>query len=149
MSVSKDVMIRIRGVYVVEDDKTTTELFTKGKMYKKNNHTYLTYKETETTGYEGCTTTLKIEEQGRVTMMRSGSASSHLVLQPGTRNVGRYTIYGNPMEIGVFAENLQWQLTDDSASLHMSYTLDMNSVLMSENELFIDVSQIEMPQHDS
>ena len=139
---SKDVMIHIKGVYTVENDQTTAELFTEGKMYKKNNHTYLTYQESEITGYEGCTTTLKIEDQGRVTMTRNGSTSSHLVLQPGIRNIGRYTVYGNPMEIGVFAENLEWKLTDDSASLHMAYTLDMNSILMSENELFIDVSQI-------
>lgn len=146
---SKDVMIRIKGVYTVENDQTTAELFTKGKMYKKNNYTYLTYEETETTGYEGCTTTLKIEDQGRVTMIRRGSTSSHLVLQPGIRNIGRYTVYGSPMEIGVFAENLEWKLTDDSASLHMAYTLDMNSVLMSENELFIDVSQVEEPHCNS
>ena len=146
---SKDVMIRIKGVYTVENDQTTAELFTKGKMYRKNNYTYLTYEETETTGYEGCTTTLKIEDQGRVTMMRRGSTSSHLVLQPGIRNIGRYTVYGSPMEIGVFAENLEWKLTNDSASLHMAYTLDMNSVLMSENELFIDVSQVEEPHRNS
>lgn len=85
---SKDVMIRIKGVYTVENDQTTAELFTKGKMYKKNNHTYLTYEETETTGYEGCTTTLKIEDQGRVTMMRRGSTSSHLVLQPVSATLG-------------------------------------------------------------
>lgn len=145
----KDVMIRIKGVYTVENDQTTAELFTKGKMYKKNNHTYLTYEESETTGYEGCTTTLKIEEEGRVTMMRSGNTSSHLVLQPGIRNIGQYTVYGNSMEIGVFAENLEWKVTDDSASLHMAYTLDMNSVLMSENELFIDVSQVEEPLHNN
>ena len=53
------------------------------------------------------------------------------------------------MEIGVFAENLEWKLTNDSASLHMAYTLDMNSVLMSENELFIDVSQVEEPHRNS
>ena len=92
---------------------------------------------------------MKIEDQGRVTMMRRGSTSSHLVLQPGIRNIGRYTVYGSPMEIGVFAENLEWKLTNDSASLHMAYTLDMNSVLMSENELFIDVSQVEEPHCNS
>ncbi len=139
---SKDVMIKIKGIYTVDDNNTTEELFTKGKMYKKNNHTYLTYKESVTTGFEGCTTTLKIENEGRVTVTRSGNTNSHLILQPGIRNVGSYTVYGTPMEIGVFAENLECNITDNSASLHMSYSLDMNSVLMSENELYIDASEI-------
>ena len=101
---AKDVLIKIKGVYKTEGDENTEELFTNGKMYSKNNCTYLTYKESETTGFEGCTTTLKIEEGGRVTIIRSGNTSSNLVLQPGIRNVGRYTVYGNQMEIGVFAE---------------------------------------------
>lgn len=138
---TKDVMIKIKGVYTVEGDKTTEELFTNGKMYKKNNRTYLTYKESATTGYEGCTTTVKIEDS-RITVIRNGSTSSHLVLQSGIRNIGRYTVYGNPLEIGVFAKNLEWKVTDTGANLHLAYSLDMNSVLMSENELYIDACEI-------
>lgn len=139
---SKDVFIKIKGVYSVESDENTEELFTKGKMYKKNNCTYLTYKESETTGFEGCTTTLKIEDEGRVTVMRTGNTSSYLILQPGIRNIGRYTVCGNQMEIGVSAESLECEITENSAKLHMAYSLDMNSVLMSENELFIDADEI-------
>ncbi len=139
---AKDVFIKIKGVYNVEGDKNTEELFTNGKIYRKNNITYLTYKESETTGFEGCTTTLKIEDEGRVTIIRNGATSSYLILQPGTRNIGRYTVYGNQMEIGVFAENLECEITENSAKLHMAYSIDMNSVLLSENELFIDADEI-------
>lgn len=139
---SKDVLIKIKGVYSVDGEKTTEELFTNGKMYNKNNCTYLTYKESETTGFEGCSTTLKIENGGRVTVMRTGNTSSHLILQPGIRNIGRYTVCGSQMEIGVFAENLECEITENTAKLHMAYSLDMNSVLMSENELFIDANEI-------
>ena len=139
---AKDVLIKIKGVYKVEGDENTEELFTNGKMYVKNNSTYLTYKESETTGFEGCTTTLKIEDTGRVTIIRSGSTSSNLVLQPGIRNIGRYTVCGNQMEIGVFAETLECEITENTARLHMAYSIDMNSLLLSENELFIDADEI-------
>ena len=139
---AKDVLIKIKGVYKVEGDENTEELFTNGKMYIKNNCTYLTYKESETTGFEGCTTTLKIEEDGRVTIMRIGPTSSTLILQPGLRNIGRYTVCGNQMEIGVFAETLECETTESNAKLHMTYSIDMNSVLLSENELYIDADEI-------
>lgn len=139
---AKDVLIKIKGVYKVEGDENTEELFTNGKMYVKNNSTYLTYKESETTDFEGCTTTLKIEDTGRVTIIRSGSTSSNLVLQPGIRNIGRYTVCSNQMEIGVFAETLECEITESSAKLHMAYSIDMNSLLLSENELFIDADEI-------
>ncbi|MGI5855063.1 MAG: DUF1934 domain-containing protein [Candidatus Merdivicinus sp.] len=137
----KDVSIRIKGVYTVDADQTTAELFTVGSMYKKNEHYYITYDESETTGFEGCTTTVKIEAPDRVTLIRRGSSSSHLVLQKGRRNVGSYDMMGNPMEIGVYTDSMDCSFTDAGGDLRLRYTLDMNSSLMSENELEISVSE--------
>ena len=48
------------------------ELMTRGQFVQKGGSYYITYKETETTGYEGCTTTLKIAADGsRVAMLRA------------------------------------------------------------------------------
>lgn len=137
----KDVSIRIKGVYTVDADQTTAELFTVGSMYKKNENYYITYNESETTGYEGCVTTVKIEAPDRVTLIRRGASSSHLVLQRGVRNIGRYEMMGNPMEIGVYTDSMDCSFGDQGGALHLRYTLDMNSSLMSENELEISVSE--------
>ena len=46
---------------------------TRGSLVLKGGSDYVTYRETETTGYEGCTTTLKIAVDGsRVVMLRFG-----------------------------------------------------------------------------
>ena len=137
----KDVSIRIKGVYTADEDQTTAVLFTVGSLYKKNDHYYITYKESETTGFEGCTTTVKIEAPDRVTMIRRGSSNSHLVLQKGMRNVGSYDMLGNYMEIGVYTDSMDCSFNDAGGNLHLRYTLDMNSALMSENELEISVSE--------
>ena len=109
-------------------------------MCKKNGHYYITYQETETTGFEGCVTTMKVEE-GRVTVIRRGPTSSHLVLQKGVRNVGRYDMMGGAMEIGVYTNGLETDLHDDGGSLKLRYTMDMNSSFLSENELEISVTK--------
>ena len=137
----KDVSIRIKGVYTSDEDQSTAELFTLGSLYKKNDHYYITYKESETTGFDGCTTTMKIEAPDRVTLTRRGSSTSHLVLQKGIRNVGRYDMMGNPMEIGVYTDSLESSIGVCGGDLRLHYTLDMNSSLMSENELEISVSE--------
>ena len=137
----KDVSIRIKGVYTSDEDQSTAELFTLGSLYKKNDHYYITYKESETTGFDGCTTTMKIEAPDRVTLTRRGSSTSHLVLQKGIRNVGRYDMMGNPMEIGAYTDSLESSIGDCGGDLRLHYTLDMNSSLMSENELEISVSE--------
>lgn len=134
------VNINIKGVYRTEGEESVAELFTDGTMFCRNGHTLLMYQETETTGYDGCVTTLDIEEGGRVTMVRRGAASSHLVLQRGVRHVGSYSVYGGAMEIGVFTDDLESRFDESGGNLHLTYTLDMNTTLMSENELFIDVT---------
>ena len=135
----QDVSIRIKGVYDTGDGTDEVELYTDGKMYQKNSHTFVTYEESETTGFEGCRTMLKIEED-MVTMTRRGKgAYSHLVMQRGVRNIGRYQLYGEPMDIGVYTDRMDIDLTPEGGKLHISYTLDMNSSLLSENELFVDI----------
>ena len=58
----RPVSILIRGIYHPEEDDEPmeAELITDGYMYKLGTHWYITYVETETTGYEGCITTLKV-----------------------------------------------------------------------------------------
>lgn len=133
------VSINIKGIYRADGEETVAELFTDGMMFRRGEHTFITYHETETTGYDGCVTTLQIEENGRVTMTRKGDANSHLVLQRGVRHVGSYSVYGGNMEIGVYTDDLEYAFGEAGGRLHLTYTLDMNTSLLSKNELFIDV----------
>lgn len=132
------VSISMKGRYEADED-SVVELFTDGMMYHRDGITMLTYEESETTGFQGSTTTLKIERNGRVTLTRKGSANSHLVLQKGVRHVGSYNVYGGSMEIGVYANEVDCNITEEGGSLRLIYTLDMNTSMFSRNELSIDV----------
>ena len=56
-----------------EEDRDHIELMTRGSFTKKNGSYYISYKETQTIGFEGCTTTIKIAEDGsRVALLRFG-----------------------------------------------------------------------------
>ena len=56
-----------------EEDRDHIELMTRGSFVLKGGSYYVTYRETETTGYEGGTTTLKIAADGsRVARLRFG-----------------------------------------------------------------------------
>lgn len=62
-----------------EEDRDHIELMTRGSFTKKNGSYYISYKETQTIGFEGCTTTIKIAEDGsRVALLRFGRANSQL-----------------------------------------------------------------------
>ena len=68
----EDFIIRIKSrteqfdhmqpVRTGEDDRI--EIMTYGSLVKKGDTYYITYKETQTIGFEGCTTTIKIAADG-------------------------------------------------------------------------------------
>ena len=63
-------------------DTDTVELMTRGSLVHKDGAYYIVYKETETTGYEGCTTTVKVADDARkVSMLRYGKQSSQLIIE--------------------------------------------------------------------
>ena len=69
-----------------ETDKI--ELMTYGSFLKKAGSYYISYKETETIGFAGCTTTIKIAEDGsRVALLRFGKVNTQLVIQRDYRNI--------------------------------------------------------------
>ena len=81
----EDFIIRIKSrseqfehtqpIRVDEDDRI--ELMTYGSFVKKGDTYYITYKETETIGFAGCTTTIKIAADGsRVARPTPSSSSS-------------------------------------------------------------------------
>ena len=80
----ENYLITIKGTMEQRGDTDTVELMTRGSLVHKDGAYYIVYKETETTGYEGCTTTVKVAEDARkVSMLRFGKQSSQLIIEKG------------------------------------------------------------------
>ena len=78
----ENYLITIKGTMEQRGDTDTVELMTRGSLVHKDGAYYIVYKETETTGYEGCTTTVKVAEDARkVSMLRFGKQSSQLIIE--------------------------------------------------------------------
>ena len=135
----KDVLITIKGIQKLDGESDTTELFTHGNFYRKNDNYYITYDESEATGFQGSTTTLKVEANDKVTLIRSGTTQSHLIVQNGERNVGHYGTDQGNLSIGVYAKEIKSTLDDTGGDLYFAYSLDINSNLISENEVYINI----------
>ena len=73
----ENFLITIKGTMEQRGDSDTVELMTRGSLVHKEGAYYIVYKETEATGYEGCTTTVKVAEDARkVSMLRYGKVPS-------------------------------------------------------------------------
>lgn len=138
----KNVLINIKGIQYYDDDKDVVELMTVGRFYRKNGSFYISYDESEATGFEGSKTTLKVEQDsGRVTMLRSGASKSQLIIEQGMRHQCHYDTGGGSMIMGVSGARVISNLCDDGGELDFKYTLDFNASMASENEVFIQVRE--------
>ena len=136
----KDVLINIKGIYQVDDDRDEIELFTTGQYYKKNGEYYICYDETEATGFEGSRTTLRVNPD-RVVMQRTGASISQLIVELGVRHQCHYDIGMGDMMIGVLGNKVKSTLDEKGGHLIIKYSLDVNSLLASENEMYINVKE--------
>lgn len=135
---NKDVLINIKGVQKVDGDSDVIEMVTVGRYYKKNEYYYICYDESAATGFEGVKTTLKAKGS-TVTLIRNGASRSQLVIEAGVRHQCQYgTEYGD-LTIGVTGDLVRNELSDEGGKLQMRYSLDINTSLASENEIYISV----------
>ena len=82
----KDALITLKATSTADGESETTELVTEGYFYQKDGKYFLSYTETEATGFDGDTTTLKVDGQKAVTMLRFGKSRTHLLIESGRRN---------------------------------------------------------------
>lgn len=138
----ENYLISIKGRQRVDDETGEVELTTFGSYVRRGDSRYIVYKEyTSEDKNTTRTSILKIDGANKVTLMRGGEDSTRLILERGKRHLCQYdTEFGNMM-IGVFTSRVQSELDDLGGKLEVSYTLDINSSLSSQNEIFITIKE--------
>lgn len=137
-----NALISIKGsVFSENAAPDVIEVITEGRYCTNGGKRYISYKESEMTGLEGVTTTLKVDGSQAVTLIRTGKSNSRLIIAKGERQLCRYgTDYGDLM-VGISGCHIDSRLNDKGGELSFNYTLDINSNLVSHNEIFISVRE--------
>ena len=143
----EDYLIRIKGVQESEGEENEVELMTRGSFVQRGGSYYITYRETEATGYDGCTTTVKISEDARrVAMLRYGKAQSQLIIEKGTRHLCHYETGYGAISLGVAADVIEHELTEEGGKLKFSYTLDSGAENFISRNL-VDITVEALPEN--
>ncbi len=134
-------LICIEGTVEQQGEQERIQLKTRGSFLRRGNSFFITYEETETTGYAGCTTTVKVAaDESRVAMLRFGPASSQLIIEKGVRHVCHYETGVGALTLGVAADEIRCQLTDAGGQAFFSYTLDDGMQELSRNLVEVTVT---------
>lgn len=136
----KNIMLKIQGKQMPSGgQEDIIELITEGKYYDKDNAQYIVYEESEISGMEGCTTTLKIQSN-KITMKRFGNATSELVFEKGKRHTSNYsTPYGN-FKMEILTKELKCSIDENiKGNILIKYSISLQGLAEGNNELNIEI----------
>lgn len=134
-----NVMISLTSIQIQDNDKNETELLTKAIVSKSGGCDVISYEDTQATGFEGSITTITVKGNESASIIRKGTANSVLSLETGRKHYCQYgTPYGN-IQIGVYTHSINNTISENGR-LYLKYTLDMNSSLLSDNEIIMKIN---------
>ncbi len=140
----KDVIIYIKGTQEVDGEKDCIELVTKGCYYKRRDVRYLSYEEMDEEDTEPTMKTLiKVEDNKCVTLTRSGKRRQQLIIENGNRHQCYYDNGYDEWILGIQGSRIENALEDNGGTLNFKYSLDINAMYASENEMNIIVKECE------
>lgn len=139
---SEKIMLKIKTRQIDSKGETDDmELTTEGKYYEKNNVIYIVYEESEISGMEGTTTTLKILKDC-VIMKRFGKTNSELIFEKGKRCKTKYkTIYGDlSMETLTKSVDIKSSSNSRNMDININYDINISGLFQGKNIISIKVN---------
>ncbi len=141
--IREDHLIKVLGTQEGDGNKDSVSLVTKGEFVYRDGTFYITYKESDTTGFAGCTTTVKARDDGsRVSMIRFGPTPGQLTVEKGVRHICHYETGQGSLSLGLAADEIRCELNETGGELFFSYLLDFGAETLSKNSVRITVRPI-------
>ncbi|MGB9780224.1 DUF1934 domain-containing protein [Caldanaerobacter sp.] len=139
----KKAIISVKGMQRNDiDEVDTIELITEGSFYIKGDTFYVVYEESELSGMDGTTTTLKITRD-KVTLLRFGTNKSKMIFEKNKRHETDYnTPYGKIL-LGIMSTDLAVDMGETGGEVKIKYVLDLNNQRVSNNELHLRVREVQ------
>lgn len=136
----KKAIIKITDRHLQDGEEYTGELTTAGEFEACENGYKLVYRETDEDLLD-CVTTLTVEHESRISMVRSGRYNTEMILEPDRRHSCYYTTPYGEMLMGIYCKYIENNIGESGGTLRFAYTIDFNNVPASENELVITVAE--------
>lgn len=137
----KNVIISVMGTQASEDtDDNKLELVTEGRYYKKGETYYITYKESEVTGMEGTTTTLKVDK-GVITLTRFGSINTQFIFEQGQKHISYYDTALGAFTIAVLTHDMDVRMDDSGGEIWVDYALEIDNNKTGANDFHMSIRE--------
>ncbi|MBQ2296117.1 MAG: DUF1934 domain-containing protein [Clostridia bacterium] len=137
----KKYVFVISSEITTDGDKSNIELTTTGNYSRVNGRWVLLYDEMSEDKTAVIKTMIKVDDKS-VTITRNGEGSSKLIMTEGERNMCHYRTQFGDILLGVYCNEVNNELSDSGGKILMSYTLDVNASVLSENKVTIKIREV-------
>ncbi len=108
------------------DAPQAVELVTEGVLRREDGAAWsLRYQESEATGLEGTTTTIRVDDPTSVSLIRTGATRMKLTFVEGRRHVTHMEMPFGILDVGVYTNAVQAGLTDRGGEVHLGYSVEL------------------------
>lgn len=136
----ENYILIVKGVQTVDGEVQTAETKTKASYITKNGTRYISYIEHDDDNNAKQRVTVKITEQGVVTIIKGSSGG--LILEKDVRHNCRYPTPFGYLMLEIFTDKLQSRFNDNGGELEASYTLEVDSTVASKNKLSLNIKEV-------
>lgn len=137
----KKYIFVVSSEITTDGDTSNIELTTTGSYSKLNGRWVLLYDEMSEDKTAVIKTMIKVNDKS-VTITRNGEGLSKLIVTEGERNMCHYRTQFGDILLGVYCNEVNNDLTGSGGTISMSYTLDVNASVLSENKVTIKVREV-------
>lgn len=137
----ENYLIEIEGTVTSDGEDEVVNLKTTGAFYKKNDNYYICYNESAATGFEDSKTILKIWSNG-VSMVRHGPHYSNLIIEKGAVNMCNYDTPAGSIILDINGIDIVSELNEQGGNIKFSYSLNSGGMLISDNQVKINVKEM-------
>lgn len=136
----KKVIVKIKSEQINENgEKDIMEFISEGKLYNKNNNIYVTYEESEITGMENTTTTIKVQDD-EVTIKRFGKNNSTMVFGKDKRYIVKYETTQGIFNMEIITSDINISINEENKiNIYVNYKIKIDGLFEGKNTININV----------
>lgn len=135
-----NVLISVSGSHIYDNyTEDLLEMITTGSYQLKDGVYTITYSETEPNNSGSYKTTFTIGPDRKVTVVREGEISSHMIFEQGQKHLIYYDTDFGAMTIGVSADRIDTKLSENGGDIEIVYSIEIDQSVASDNILKLNV----------
>ena len=136
---TRDVLIRIRGLQAMNDETNDVEIITTGDYFFKNGKHYVIYDEMME-GIEGSVHNMVKITPVRMDIQKNGAIGAHMVFELDKKNQTRYATPLGDMVVDFTTTRIELEEQEDHIKVAVDYSLGINYQHISANSIIMDIS---------